>query len=163
DRPIDNADADGGGNPCQRGAFAGGEREGDGENGHDQRDQRIGNLLLQLDAQTHHVKSALFEIVNVAAQFFVAHFRRLFNFLLEVGGRFRQFGVSGGIELAVVLDGGAAQAALPSLLVNPPAHGVRPVRAIGGDAMGDLESVRIELKYGDAAEDIAVGVEELIV
>src|SRR5208283_4005068 len=74
-----------------------------------------------------------------------------------------QFGVSGGIELAVVLDGGAAQAALPSLLVNPPAHGVRPVRAIGGDAMGDLESVRIELKYGDAAEDIAVGVEELIV
>ena len=101
--------------------------------------------------------------MNVAAQFVVAHFRRLLDFLLEVGGRFRQFGISGYVELTVALDGRAAQAALPSLLVNPPAHGLRPPRAVGGDTVRNLESVRIELEYGDAAENIAVGIEELIV
>ncbi len=35
--------------------------------------------------------------------------------------------------------------------------------AVGGNAVRDLESVRIELKHGDAAENIAVGIEELIV
>ena len=118
---------------------------------------------MQLHAQAHHVKAALLEIVNVVTKFLVAHFRRLFDFLLEVGGRFRQFGISGYIELAVAFDGGAAQAALPSLLVNPPAHGLRPFRAVGGDAVGDLEGVGIELEHGDAAENIAVGIEELIV
>src|SRR5208282_1362288 len=86
-----------------------------------------------------------------------------FDFFLEVGGRFGQFGESGGIELAIALDSGAVQAALPSLLVNPPAHGVRPVCPVGGDAVRDLEGVRIELENGDTAENIAVGVEELIV
>ncbi len=87
----------------------------------------------------------------------------MYDFLLEVGGRFGQFGISGDIELAVVLDSGAAQAALPPLLVHPTTHGVRPVRAIGGDAVRDLESARIELEDGDPAEGIAVGIEELIV
>ena len=37
------------------------------------------------------------------------------------------------------------------------------MRAVGGDAVRDLEGVRIELEHGDAAENIAVGIEELIV
>src|SRR5450631_64241 len=37
------------------------------------------------------------------------------------------------------------------------------MRAIGGDAVRDLESVRIELENGDSAENVAVGIEELIV
>src|SRR5208282_693459 len=59
DRPIDNADADGGRQPCHCGALTGGKREGNGEHGHHQRDQRVGNFLLQLHPQAHHVEAAL--------------------------------------------------------------------------------------------------------
>ena len=63
----------------------------------------------------------------------------------------------------IVLNGGAVQVSFPPLLINPPAHGGRPVRAVGGDTVRDLEGVRIELENRDAAENIAVGIEELIV
>src|SRR5208282_2225997 len=68
-----------------------------------------------------------------------------------------------GNKFAIALDGGAVQAAFPSLLINPAAHGVRPVRAVGGDTARDLEGVRVELENRDPAENIAFGIEELIV
>src|SRR5580700_40070 len=35
--------------------------------------------------------------------------------------------------------------------------------AVGGDAVRNLKGVRIELEHGDAAKNIAVGIEELVV
>ncbi len=60
------------------------QRKRNSEPGHDERDQRVGELLVQLYPEPHYIEAALLQIADVAAQFLVVHLGVLFHFLLEI-------------------------------------------------------------------------------
>ncbi len=60
-------------------------------------------------------------------------------------------------------DGRAVEGALPALFVDPAIQIVGPVGAVGMNAAGDGEAGAVELKDGDVAELVAIGIEELVV
>src|SRR5207249_236130 len=88
---------------------------------------------------------------------------RLPHFFLEVSGWLTDGGESGHLEGAVVAHGGTMHASLPALSADPALQPLLPVRLVGIDPVGQLESRGVELKYRKAAELVAVGIEQLVV
>src|SRR5262249_47553546 len=113
--------------------------------------------------QPHHVEPTLLQIVNVAPQFLVIHLRRLLDFLLEISRCFADGLESRNIVDAIVLNGSAAQVALPTFGADPLVQATIPMRAVGVYPMRKLERSGVELKDGKAAEQVPIGIEELIV
>src|SRR5690349_12595011 len=67
------------------------------------------------------------------------------------------------VKGSIVLDRSTAEVTLPPLGTNPTLQTVLPMRPVGVDPFGQLESGRIELEHSQTAELIAIGIEELIV
>ena len=103
------------------------------------------------------------QVADVAAQFFVVHLGILFHFLLEIRGCFRQVTERGHVERAVVAHGRDPQGALPTLLVHPAIQIFGPVGAVRMNTARNCEVSRIDLKDGDIAELVAIGIEKLVV
>jgi hypothetical protein len=133
-----------------------GQREGNGEHCHHQRDHGNGKFPLQLNFQAHHIKAALLQVVDVAPQLLKTHLRRLFHFFFEVGGRFAELLKGGDIELVIALD--RTPFSLRTSLVRRCSAGSSP--KLGVKALGDGGSAGIELEDG-RLELVAVCVERL--
>src|SRR6476660_617668 len=101
--------------------------------------------------------------MDVAPQFFVVHFGRLFYFLLEVNRRLIDSRESGNVKSPVVLNGRTAKITLPALLTNPALQIVCPMRPLGLDPMDQLESRRIKLEHWQVAELIAFRIEKSVI
>ena len=86
DDQVGEGDGDGDGDGGERTAAAHGEGEGDGEDGHDDGDEGIGELVPELDAEAHGVKSALAQVVDVVVELAEVHLLRLLVLFGEVAG-----------------------------------------------------------------------------
>ena len=105
----------------------------------------------------------MLQVADVAAQLFVIHLGILLHFLLEIRRRLGKIGEGGHVEHPVVGHGRDVERAFPALFVNPAIQIVGPVGAVGVDAARDGEAGGVELKDGDVAELVAIGIEELVV
>ena len=86
DDPVGDGEADRGGDAGEAAALAHGEGEGNAEDGHDEGDEGVSELAVELDAKAHSVEAGLGEVCDVAGEFVVAHLLRGAIFFLEVGG-----------------------------------------------------------------------------
>ena len=59
-----------------------------GDDSHDERDDRVGELAVKLYAQAHGIKAALPQVVDVAGELGVRHLLRLADHFCEVAGLF---------------------------------------------------------------------------
>src|SRR3984885_9133373 len=161
--PIRDGDADGGGDAGERAALAHKERERHRQYGHDERDERIGDLVIELHAQPHGVKAALPQVVDVTRELDEAHLRRLAVLFFEIGRRLGQSSECAEGEFVEAADGLALKVPVPSVFEYPLIQVAVPVRRIREDAAGQGEVLRVEFEYGDVGESIVVGIEELVV
>ena len=106
--------------PVSGAAPAHGERKGNGQDSHNDRDEGIGQLVPESDAQAHGVKAALAQIADVAFKLTEVHLLRLQALLLEVGRFFVNLGKRCVFELLVIESGSRRR--------NPaPSHSERPM------------------------------------
>src|SRR5450756_2786715 len=84
--PVGQGQADGYSDSGESAAFSGGEGEGNGEDGHDQGDQGVGQFAVELDGKPFGVEAGLFEVGDVVGELPVVHFLGLKVFFFEVAG-----------------------------------------------------------------------------
>src|SRR5215471_8375753 len=92
DGPVGDGEADGDGVSGERAAFAHGGGEGDCEHRHDEGDEWVSELAVELYAEALGVEAGLPEIVDVVGEFAVGHLLRWAVFFDEVNGLLADLG-----------------------------------------------------------------------
>ena len=100
DDEVGEGDGDGDGDGGEGASASHGEGEGDGEDGHDDGDERVGELVPEGDAEAHGVKSALAEVADVVVKLAEVHLLGLEILFGEIAGVFVDFREGGLAELA---------------------------------------------------------------
>src|SRR5580693_2221273 len=132
---------------------------------HDDRgNQREREFLLPLHRETRSVESRMVKTEDVLAQLAPIHLIGLANFPAEIAGRFGDFRERLNLERRIACDLAAV------IKVTDPATGENPgiFRWLPGGTRGeyaspDLKGVGIELEDAEAAEELLIGIEELVV
>src|SRR5271156_4031049 len=163
DDKIGDGDPDGDGDSGQRASFAHGEREGNGQDRHNQCDDWIRQLPIELYAQAYSVKAALAQVVDVCLQLVETHLRRKQRFLFEILRMLVNLGEGAHVEGAIAADLGAVEGPLPSVFEDPLLQLRLPVSVRCKDAPRNREAVGVEFKDGDVPERVLSSVEKLIV
>ena len=118
---------------------------------------------MPLHGEARGIESGFVQADDVLAELAPVHLIILANFTAEVRGRLGNFRKRLDFEGAVAGYFAAVEIANPSAGENPGIFGRLPGGAGGEDAAPHLESDRVEFKDAEAAEEIAVGVEQFVV